>query len=102
MDNDTTLNKILENTEVLKSAVVKVSTSKVKRATQINKAQKKFKKIGANFKIEEAKKIEQHCENLGINTSLYTKQLIHNDLKGLSNASCFKLLKIKLFTLFGF
>ncbi len=55
MSNEKTLDKILENTEVLKSAVVKASTSKVKRATQINKAQKKFKKIGANFKIEDAK-----------------------------------------------
>jgi len=42
----------------------------------------KFKKIGANYREDDAKVIEQRAREFG-NVSQYIKTLIENDLKGL-------------------
>jgi len=78
------LEKILENTEAVKTAVIKPKKEKGedKRKDQLQEAQKKFKKVGANFKAEEAEIIEKRCEELEVNTSQYIKKLVEDDLKG--------------------
>ena len=79
--HDKILDEILENTKAVKTAVVKVPKEKTKRQEQTAKADKKFKKVGANFKLEEFEIINDRCKSLELNTSQYVKWLVENDLK---------------------
>jgi len=79
--NDKILEEILENTQAVRSAVVKVPKDKEKRQEALSKAQAKFKKVGTNLKEEDAEIVNKRCEELGVNQSQYIKRLIESDLK---------------------
>lgn len=52
-----------------------------KRLDSLKKAQKKFKNISTNFKIEDYEKIEKRLNELNINASSYMKKLVTLDLE---------------------
>lgn len=55
-----------------------------KRRDSLKKAQKKFKNISTNFRLDDYKCIEEKLKKLDINASAYIKQLVTLDLeKGL-------------------
>lgn len=71
------IDEILENTKAVKTVIVKEKQS---RGESLKKAQSKFKKVGANLKVEQANHIERYCETLGISVSEYIKRLLLADL----------------------
>jgi len=54
----------------------KTLKKEIKRKTQQREAQKKYKKIGANFKLEEAEKIESKIAEKGLTVSQFIKDLV--------------------------
>jgi len=52
-----------------------------KRRNSLKKAQKKFKNISTNFKIEDFEKIKKRLEELNISSSSYLQKLVALDLK---------------------
>ena len=76
MSDKDILQKVLENTEVIKKSTLKlqeqldeVEEKNETRKEQLKKAQKSFKKIGCNIKIELANKFEELAHKLNYSST---------------------------------
>jgi len=77
----------IEMHEVKKAILVDKKTKEIlakrekKRRDSLKKAQKKFKNISTNFKIEEFDKIKKRLDELNISSSSYLQKLVSLDLE---------------------
>jgi len=96
------LDEILENTRVVKKALVKETEEKKERKReQVLQAAKKFKQIKTNVKADFYKEIVLRVEELDTNVSNYIQTLIKDDLENkcrkniVKNMSIFEFLNLK-------
>ena len=88
MTNEKILEEILENTKTVKTVIVdKVEAEEKKKAEKKEKAksaqqraESKFKNVGAKFNEQEQDEIKNRLTDLDINQSQYIKKLIQDDL----------------------
>lgn len=84
-NNEKILSEILENTKKVKEVVVKKFDKPKKNEnekTAKQKAEAKFKMIGAKFNQQKQAEISKRIEELGVNTNTYIKNLVERDLAG--------------------
>ena len=86
--NEKILEEILENTKTVKSVIVdkveaeekKKAEKKEKAKSAQQKAESKFKNVGAKFNQEEQSNIDERIKELNTNQSQYIKKLVEADL----------------------
>lgn len=78
MEQTDILEKILDNTEQVKTVIVKKVAKKEKSAKA--KAEAKFKRVGTKLNEAEYSKFEATLQELGLNQSQYIKKLLEQGL----------------------